>query len=445
MKQIDGFNLEELNIVSVLDRLRTSTDYLDMIGFYENDADYQQLEENLYSWQEELQENYFNKSQSCDLTTFDDKDNGYFEDFGKFYEKYAIGKELHEFRTKLVSLAEGRCPICGASFGYSQVSLDHVLPKSEYPSLAILPLNLVPICLYCNMRKNSKIGERIFHPYFEGYNLAKILEIPNIQIDDKNIEQSKVNIDFRSFEDVNEYYQSEDNYKHICNNIDSYGLRERFSGIIQIIFHNFMKEFLNILGLKNKLFTKNNVKIYLESVDSLYKNEEIFMADERFFKHLCIEAILKNDEFLTSIINRVNKNQRESIDIKLKDMIQQLKEYQSDSAENIESNFLALIKTGIKFCEFIGVYKKNNSVYKLCSFQGDFQDDILFIDNMQIPSQFTCKLEGDLLRKIKSNKELGTELVINIRSGFILIAFEGSLVFNENDLKDLSELVREKF
>lgn len=445
MKQIDRFNLEELNIILVLDKLRASSDYQDMVDIDEDNTDCQNLEDELYSWQERLQDEYFTKSKSCNLTSFNNKDVGIFTKFSKLYEKYSSGKELHEFRTKLIALAEGRCPICGASFGYSQVTLDHVLPKSKYPSLAILPVNLVPICLYCNMRKNSKIKGRIFHPYFEGYNLAAILEIPHIRIDHENIEHSKINIDFRNFEDVQEHYQNKDDYEKICININDYGLRERFSGIAQIIFHTFLKDFLKILSLKNKLFTKDNVKNYLNSVDNVFINAEVFDVDERFFKHLCIEAIIKNDDFLTSILNRVNKIQEESLDLKLKYVIHQLQEYLNDNEGRIDSNSLALIKSNIEYCEFVGVYRECSSGYKLCSFQGDFQEDILFIDDLDLPSQFICKLDGDLLRKIKSKKELGTEVVIKIDSGFILLAFEGSLNFNENDLKDLSKLIREKF
>jgi len=46
-----------------------------------------------------------------------------------------------------------RCPLCGIG---TVAHLDHHLPKSRYPDLAILPANLVPACHFCNDTKKSK-------------------------------------------------------------------------------------------------------------------------------------------------------------------------------------------------------------------------------------------------------------------------------------------------
>lgn len=60
------------------------------------------------------------------------------------------------------------CPMCG-SFGCG--TLDHVLPKEDYPAFAIFGLNLVPAC-NCNQQRGRALlgpnpGERILHPYFD--------------------------------------------------------------------------------------------------------------------------------------------------------------------------------------------------------------------------------------------------------------------------------------
>ncbi|WP_107487806.1 HNH endonuclease [Streptomyces sp. M1013] len=61
-----------------------------------------------------------------------------------------------------------RCPLCGRGIA---TTLDHQLPKSEYPILAITPANLVPACNTCNQRKSSKdpadASEMLLHPYFD--------------------------------------------------------------------------------------------------------------------------------------------------------------------------------------------------------------------------------------------------------------------------------------
>jgi len=63
-----------------------------------------------------------------------------------------------------------RCPLCGAG---TVAALDHHLPKSQYPDLAILPSNLVPACHYCNDAKRARYPrsaeEQTLHPYYDGH------------------------------------------------------------------------------------------------------------------------------------------------------------------------------------------------------------------------------------------------------------------------------------
>lgn len=69
---------------------------------------------------------------------------------------------------KRVSVA--RCPFCGIS---ESSTLDHYLPKEQYPEFAIFPKNLVPSCAICNTRKRDRILDdgtnvRMFlHPCYD--------------------------------------------------------------------------------------------------------------------------------------------------------------------------------------------------------------------------------------------------------------------------------------
>ena len=60
------------------------------------------------------------------------------------------------------------CPFCTMR---KVKTIDHFLPKSEYPSYAITPLNLVPCCRDCNMDKKISYPtdpkNQTFHPYFD--------------------------------------------------------------------------------------------------------------------------------------------------------------------------------------------------------------------------------------------------------------------------------------
>lgn len=59
------------------------------------------------------------------------------------------------------------CPMCGS---FHSGTLDHLLPKSDYPVFAIFGRNLVPACR-CNSKRSDRLtggaSERILHPYFD--------------------------------------------------------------------------------------------------------------------------------------------------------------------------------------------------------------------------------------------------------------------------------------
>lgn len=62
----------------------------------------------------------------------------------------------------------GRCPFCGMG---QASTLDHYLPKTKYPQLSVVPLNLVPSCKDCNTGKSTAVattaGTQSLHPYFD--------------------------------------------------------------------------------------------------------------------------------------------------------------------------------------------------------------------------------------------------------------------------------------
>ena len=57
----------------------------------------------------------------------------------------------------------GRCALCGVR---DATTLDHFLPKSAFPALAVNPLNLVPSCGRCNQLKSDRVGGMV-HAYFD--------------------------------------------------------------------------------------------------------------------------------------------------------------------------------------------------------------------------------------------------------------------------------------
>lgn len=87
------------------------------------------------------------------------------------YTTYMVGKArpARSIYDEILSRAPlGRCPFCG--MGHAS-TLDHYLPKSKYPLLSVVPLNLVPCCKDCNTGKRTSIfikeEEQVLHPYLD--------------------------------------------------------------------------------------------------------------------------------------------------------------------------------------------------------------------------------------------------------------------------------------
>lgn len=61
-----------------------------------------------------------------------------------------------------------KCPFCGQR---PSSTLDHYLAKTDYPTLVVSPVNLVPACKDCNFIKRhsfpTKSEEETLHPYFD--------------------------------------------------------------------------------------------------------------------------------------------------------------------------------------------------------------------------------------------------------------------------------------
>lgn len=87
------------------------------------------------------------------------------------YSTHMVGraKPARAIYDSLLSRAPlGRCPFCG--MGHAS-TLDHYLPKTKYPQLSVVPLNLVPSCKDCNTGKSTAVssaaGNQSLHPYYD--------------------------------------------------------------------------------------------------------------------------------------------------------------------------------------------------------------------------------------------------------------------------------------
>ena len=84
----------------------------------------------------------------------------------KFAAIRGPGRKYYDAR--MAAAPGGVCPLCGVQI---VSTLDHYLPKSKYPALAVTPSNLIPSCYDCNFgkgRTNPSTEEEVpLNPYFD--------------------------------------------------------------------------------------------------------------------------------------------------------------------------------------------------------------------------------------------------------------------------------------
>ena len=91
------------------------------------------------------------------------------EDMIKVYEQKLVGGKYREYYDRIKGLAPlNRCPICDVN---TVDTLDHYLPKSDIPTLAVDPGNLIPACGRCNRLKSDHLknnpDEMPVHLYYD--------------------------------------------------------------------------------------------------------------------------------------------------------------------------------------------------------------------------------------------------------------------------------------
>jgi hypothetical protein len=87
------------------------------------------------------------------------------------------GGERHIYDAIRGRADRGVCPQCGVG---RVRTLDHYLPKTLFPALAVVPENLIPTCRDCNLDKRVHYATEaegfIFHPYYDDWDAYRLVE-----------------------------------------------------------------------------------------------------------------------------------------------------------------------------------------------------------------------------------------------------------------------------
>lgn len=132
-------------------------------------------------------------------------------------------KEIAALKSEVKKITGSYCPLCGLPNEPSTV--EHYLPKEEYPEFSIYSKNLVPACFKCNTNKGRAILDESnkrtsLHVYFEDLCAKHIIELSvaipyesgagqiashselepdEVQVVDSHLRLFKINERYRSF------------------------------------------------------------------------------------------------------------------------------------------------------------------------------------------------------------------------------------------------------
>lgn len=88
----------------------------------------------------------------------------------------------------LGSNADGTCPLCGEA---PASTLDHYLPRGAFPEFSVLPLNLVPACYDCNVKKGSNYndgnGALFLHAYLDDLPTDEPFLVADVEVTGEDI------------------------------------------------------------------------------------------------------------------------------------------------------------------------------------------------------------------------------------------------------------------
>lgn len=184
----------------------------------------------------------------------------------------------------IISAPKGKCPNCN----HRQANtLDHYLPKSEYPILSVSPINLIPSCSNCNTGKlinyPTSSESEVIHPYFDDIDGVNWLQCSIINIKPLLYNFSVIDSSFSTIPFLNE---------RLKNHFNSFELNRLYKT-------QSSEEFENIKFQIEKLFYNGGNASLKEYLFDCYESRQ--KTDINSWQTAFYKCLYENDNFCNGL------------------------------------------------------------------------------------------------------------------------------------------------
>lgn len=172
------------------------------------------------------------------------------------------------------------CPACGEDG--TPNTLDHYLPKTEFPDFAVTAVNLFPMCDTCQGWKLEKVlsqdGERLFlHPYFDEF-----LDQQVLQLSIGEPYHAPASMELRPSVNLSPALQA-----LITRHIENLGISTRY-------YHFFREQYTHLLGSAADI---REEELNMRQQLTLFRNKARRKSINSW-GHIFYESVLANDPLL---------------------------------------------------------------------------------------------------------------------------------------------------
>tara|TARA_R100000306_G_C4381481_1_gene144932 strand:- start:237 stop:1085 length:849 start_codon:yes stop_codon:yes gene_type:complete len=169
-------------------------------------------------------------------------------------------------------------------------SLDHIVPKDEFPEFSVNPKNLLPACTTCNSHKNENWKENnktiFLNLYTDVLPIEQYLFV-NLVVTANNIQPT---FELRNINNIDA-----DFFELLNNHYTRLQLPQRF----RKESHKVISELTNLISAGSNLLTVNQIKELV--LAKIQEDKAVF--GNNYYKSILEETLINNQPYLDSILN----------------------------------------------------------------------------------------------------------------------------------------------